>query len=105
MACATFLAANSAHAGQQPTILGSGAASCLIYLNTTPLVQAALFEWVLGYITAFNATASADRRVVDDENGSKTARWLATYCKDHPDVLMASAAVLLVSELGGQNSN
>jgi hypothetical protein len=85
-------------------VRGPGGRSCHAwteYRASSPL-PGVMEGWVTGFLTAMNAMSAANGAGPDLAVGmddAAVASWIDTYCEDHPDDRLATAALTLASEL------
>lgn len=98
-----LLASFTSATAQEPMIYSSGQASCLTWIHLDredgPL-RYPLYEWVMGYISAFNQNAAVEQRVTAEE--PDLYKWLLRFCEGNRDALMSTAAAALVKEFSGK---
>jgi hypothetical protein len=81
-------------------IYGVGLKPCG-YWSSVPKRGAArqqLSDWILGFVSAYNYYA-VEGRDVTLSDGSAFIAWMDSYCRDHPQDVVADAAHRLVGEL------
>jgi hypothetical protein len=97
-----FLIATGAASSAQAsgvTTYGTGLKSCQAYLDAREQQNAdevAYVDWLSGYLSGVNATASRTNNILADSNLKDAVSWVGRYCRAHTINSFAAAAFALL---------
>ncbi len=88
-----------AQGGKHPFMFyGPTEDSCGLWLSSTGPAKEVLQAWMLGFVSG--ADFLGDTPLAETDPDAIHA-WVDKYCREHPVVSIATAAMVLVAELGG----
>jgi hypothetical protein len=65
-------------------VWGAGAKSCHTFNTSGEDAAAGYRQYVMGYLTAYNALANETYSISADQDLDAVMGWLSTYCEDKP---------------------
>jgi hypothetical protein len=77
-------------------VFGTGSMACWEWIDAwrgTQASTARLNQWVMGFITAFNAFQHSGQNVLEGQDPGVAIQWIDTYCHENNDANVAEAAV------------
>lgn len=87
-------------------LIGFGVSSCGKWVSSAedPMLRLGYLSWVLGYVSAVNATEARQQRLRLDQalrrtDGDALEIWIANYCQANPLKQLSEGADALIREL------
>lgn len=87
------------------TIIGIGSGDCGSWIanENNPIADSSQVNWVLGFLSALNATRSYGVDILADQSNSGINVAVHNYCVAHPTGWVEDAAIHIANELGNQH--